>query len=456
MRSSWENWARTESASPARRATPRDEAELAELVASAAADGLRVRAVGAGHSFTGAAVTDGLMLSLDEMQQVRGVTPGPDGTTRVTVDAGIRLHRLNAALDVLGLAMPNLGDIAEQSVAGAISTGTHGTGARLGGMATLVSGVRVVGTDGSVTDADADHETELFEASRLGLGQTGVLSQVTLDVVPAFQLCAHEAPAALADQLADLDAGGAQVDAHDHLEFFWFPGTTTALVKRNDRLETPQPDRSRTLRARASRWVERELLENAALGTLNRIAAAVPSSTGTVNSIITRAMSASTTVAPSHRVFVSPRRVHFREMEYAMPRAAVADVLREIDAWLRRTGEPVPFPVEVRFTAPDDVWLSTAYGRDTAYVAVHQYARMPHERYFRAVEEIFTAVDDARPHWGKMHTRDAADLARVYPRFDDFRAVRARRDPDGVFANPYTDRVFGPRYVVSTGSTDGG
>lgn len=445
MSSRWQNWARTASASPARRAAPRDEAELAHEVADAARAGLRVRAVGAGHSFTAAAVTDGLMLSLDGMQRVHDVSPGLGGITRVTVDAGMRLHRLNAALDLLGLAMPNLGDIAEQSVAGAISTGTHGTGARLGGMATVVSGVRVVGPDGQVTHADAQTETDLFEASRLGLGQTGVLSQVTLDVVPAFLLSAAEAPEPLAGRLADLDAGGAEVDAHDHLEFFWFPGTTTALVKRNDRLAVPTPDPSGSLRARSQRWVERELLENYALGALNRAASLAPSTTDRINALITRAMSASTTVAPSYRTFVSPRRVRFREMEYAVPRAAVADVLRELDAWLRRTGEPVPFPVEVRFAAADEVWLSTAHGRDTAYVAVHQYARMPHARYFEAAEAIFTAVEGARPHWGKMHTRTATDLADVYPRFEDFRAVRATRDPDGVFANPYTDRVLGPR-----------
>lgn len=445
MSTTWTNWARTETANPACRSTPRDEAELAEAIAHAAAEGLHVRAVGAGHSFTGAAVTNGLLLSLDNLQQVRGVEPGPDGTTRVTVDAGIRLHRLNAALDLLGLAMPNLGDIAEQSVAGAISTGTHGTGARLGGMSTLVSGLRIVGVDGEVRDINAGNDPELFQASRLGLGQTGVISQVTLDVVPAFLLRAHEAPEPLAEQLADLDAGGLRVDSHDHLEFFWFPGTTTALVKRNDRLAEPMADPSRTWQARAKRWYERELLENAVLGSLNRIAATAPSATSRINTIITGAMSASTTVAPSHQTFVSPRRVHFREMEYAMPRAAVADVLREIDAWLRKTGEPVPFPVEVRFAAPDDVWLSTAYGRDTAYVAVHQYARMSHERLFGAVEEIFNAVEGARPHWGKMHTRDAGHFAELYPRFDDFRAVRAQRDPEGVFSNPYTDRVFGPR-----------
>ncbi|ROS78793.1 D-arabinono-1,4-lactone oxidase [Cellulomonas sp. PhB143] len=442
----WTNWARTESARPARRAAPRDEAELSAQVAAAAAAGLHVRAVGAGHSFTGAAVTDGLMLSLDAMARVHDVRPGPGGTTHVTVDAGMRLSRLNEALGTLGLAMPNLGDVVYQSVAGAISTGTHGTGARLRGLAAQVRGVRVVGPDGTVSAASATQDADLFEASRLGLGQTGVLSTVTLEVVPAFLLRAHEAPLPLEEVLTDLDGPGDLVAGNDHFELYWFPGTTTALTKRNNRLgpDEPHVDPSGTALARARSWFEEDFLENTVLGAIDRLAAAVPRATPSLNRFISGALSERTYVAPSHRVFASPRRVRFREMEYAVPRAELVGVLREVDAWLRRSGEPVPFPIEVRFAASDDVWLSTAYGRETAYVAVHQYERLPHERWFAAVEEIVTAVG-GRPHWGKLNGLDAARAADLYPRFEDFRRVRSARDPGGVFANPYTDRVFGSR-----------
>ncbi|GII97678.1 L-gulonolactone oxidase [Sediminihabitans luteus] len=442
----WTNWARTETARPARRATPRDEAELATAVREAAGAGLRVRAVGAGHSFTGAAVTDGLMLSLDAMRRVHAVVPQADGTTLVTVDAGTRLHDLNATLDRLGLAMRNLGDIAYQSVAGAISTGTHGTGARLGGLATQVRGVRVVGPDGTVREADATHEPELFEASRLGLGQTGVLSTVTLEVVPAYLLHAREVPLPLDEALARLDGPDGLVESNDHFEFYWFPGTTTALTKQNNRLgpDDDATDRSGTPAARVRRWLERDLVENGVLGAFERTASLVPRATPRLNRVLAAAISARDFVAPSHRVFVSPRRVRFREMEYAVPRHTLVDVLREVDAWLRSTGEPVPFPVEVRFAAADDVWLSTAHGRETAYVAVHQYARMDHTRYFAAVEAIMASVG-GRPHWGKMNTLDAERLGALYPRFEDFRQVRKEHDPEGVFANPYTDRVIGPR-----------
>lgn len=450
----WTNWARTAQALPRRRASPRDETELAEHVARAAADGLRVRAVGAGHSFTPAAVTDGLLLDLDRLAVVERIERAGDAV-HVTVGAGIRLHRLNEALAAAGLAMPNLGDIDRQSVAGAISTGTHGTGARLPGLAAQVRGVRVVGADGTVRDASPAEDPKLFEASRLGLGTTGVLSAVTLEVVPAFLLRAQEEPWPLDRVLEGLAAADDDTDGlvggNDHFEFYWFPHTRRALTKRNNRLapdeEAAELERLRTSGpgavARARTWLDEELLSNGAFELVNRLAAAVPSATPQLNAVAARGLASRTYVAPSHQVFVTARRVRFREMEYAVPREHLVDVLAEVDRWLDRSGERVPFPVEVRFAAPDDVWLSTAHERPTAYVAVHQYARLPHERYFDAVERVVTEVG-GRPHWGKLHGLDAERLSELYPRFDDFLAVRDAADPDGVFSNAYTDRVLGP------------
>jgi len=450
----WTNWARTATATPRRRATPRDEAELAALVTRAASDGLRVRAVGAGHSFTPAAVTDGLLLDLDRLGVVERISRDGDAV-HVTVGAGIRLHRLNEALAAAGLAMRNLGDIDRQSIAGAISTGTHGTGGRLGGLATQVRGVRVVGADGTVREATPTQDPGLFEASRLGLGSTGVLSAVTLEVVPAFLLRAQEEPWPLDRVLdglaaADDDPDGL-VGGNDHFEFYWFPHTRRALTKRNNRLapddEAAELERLRTSGpgpvARARTWVDEELLSNGAFELVNRVATAVPRATPRLNAVAARALAPRTYVAPSYQVFVTSRRVRFREMEYAVPRERLVDVLTAVDAWLEASGEHVPFPVEVRFAAPDDVWLSTAHGRPTAYVAVHQYARLSHARYFDAVERIVAEVG-GRPHWGKLHGLDAARFRELYPRFDDFLAVRDAADPDGVFANAYTDAVLGP------------
>ncbi|WP_446719744.1 D-arabinono-1,4-lactone oxidase [Isoptericola sp. F-RaC21] len=446
-------WGGTHSWQPARRVAPRDEGELGAVVAGAATDGLRVRAMGAGHSFTAAAVTDGVHLSLDHLSGIEAVAPQPDGTSLVTVRAGTRLHDLNRLLAALGLAMRNLGDIDRQSVAGAISTGTHGTGARLGGLATQVRGVRLVGADGAVRSAsdaaaDGSPERELFELARLGLGTAGVLSAVTLEVVPAFWLRAQEEPWPLDRVLEGLDE---YVDGNDHAEFYWFPGTRRALTKRNNRATADEVEEwaaaragtrgaLRTAGARARTLLDEEVLSNGAFEVVNRVAFAAPGLVPRLNAVSARALGAKTYLAPSADVFVTRRRVRFVEMEYALPRAALRGVLDELDAWLRASGEPVPFPVEVRFAAADDVWLSTAHGRETAYVAVHQYAPMPYQRYFSAAEQIFAAAG-GRPHWGKMHTRTAEHLADHYPLADVAR-VRAAVDPDGVFRNDYTDTVL--------------
>lgn len=432
----WRNWSRTATAQPAHRLAPRDEDDVATAVRLARDKGLAVRAVGGGHSFTPAAATDGILLNLDRLDQVEHVEPLPDGGALVTVGAGIRLHALNAELAARGYAMENLGDIDRQSLAGAVSTGTHGTGARFGGLATQVEGVRLVGADGQVRQATAQSERELFEAARLSLGAVGVLTALTLRVVPAYALLAREEPFPLDEVLESIDEWFA---TEDHVDVYWFPFTRRAMVKRNTRLPL-DADGPRLSPAR--RWLDDELLSNTVFEGVNRLAATAPRFVPALNAVSARGLAARTYLAPSAEVFVTSRRVVFREMEYAVPRTALRGVLEEIDAWLRREREPVPFPLEVRCAAADEVWLSTAHGRDTAYVAVHQYHRMRHARYFEAAEAIFRAAG-GRPHWGKMHSLDAATLAELYPRLADFQAVRAAADPEGIFENMYTRRVLG-------------
>ncbi|WP_277211356.1 D-arabinono-1,4-lactone oxidase [Isoptericola croceus] len=448
-------WGRTYSAVPAQRATPRDESELRTLVARAAEAGLAVRAVGAGHSFTDVAVTDGLLLSLDHLRGLESLQRLPSGEALVTVGAGTRLFELNRILDAHGLAMRNLGDVDRQSVAGAISTGTHGTGARLGGLATQVRGVRLVLPDGAVrtvTDDDpaGSPERVLFEVARLGLGTVGVLAAVTLEVVPAYLLRSTEAVRPWREVVDGYDE---LVARHERVDAYWFPGTDRMLTWCNDPLDRSEAaDHARQLEgiggtarrigAAGRTFLDEEVLANGALGVAMRLASAAPRWVPRINRVSAATLGDRTHVAPSDRVLVTRRRVRFAEMEYAVPREALREVLTDLAAWLRTSGEPVPFPVEVRCAAADDVWLSTARGRATAYVAVHQYHRMPRERYFAAAEEIFVAAG-GRPHWGKLHTRTAADLAEHYP-LDDVASVRAVVDPGRAFRNPYTDRVLGP------------
>jgi len=242
------------------------------------------------------------------------------------------------------------------------------------------------------------------------------------------------------DEVLDrLDGPAGLVDGNDHFEFYWFPHTRNTLTKRNNR--TLPGDRNEPLNP-VRRWVDDELLSNRVFELTNRIVTRTPRLTPRINTFASHALGARRFTAPSYEVFASPRRVVFREMEYAVPRAALPQVLHEIESWLARSGEHVSFPVEVRFAAADDVWLSTAYRRETAYVAVHQYLRIPYNAYFAAVEAIMAGVD-GRPHWGKLHNLDADRLSQLYPRFEDFRAVRVRVDPHGTFANAYTDRVLG-------------
>ena len=424
MTVSWTNWAGTVRAdvTPAR---PSSIAELQEVVAGA--DGRRVKAIGSGHSFTGIGVTDGVQIVPDKL---RGIVRADVESGLVTVLAGTPLRELNETLWRLGLGMQNLGDIDVQTVAGAISTGTHGTGARFGGLATQVRGLQLVLADGTLFDAAPDQ-------AAVGLGALGVVATVTLQCESAFPLAAAEAPARLDDVLADLDT---LITTNDHFEFYWFPHTRRVLTKRNNRV---LPGTRLRPIGRLRGYVDDELLSNTVFDVLNKATTRRPSVIPRVNAVAARALTARDYIDRSYRVFASPRRVVFREMEYAVPRAAVPTLLTEIDRWLTSSGERIGFPVEVRFAAADGCWLSTGYGRDTGYVAVHQYHRRDHDAYFRAVEAIARDLD-GRPHWGKIHYRDAESLAQTYPRFADFTALRDRLDPARVFGNDYLARVLGP------------
>ena len=427
----WQNWGRSVRAHPRRVVHPASTAEVVEAVRSARAEGLTVKAYGAGHSFTPIAATEGVLLRLDRMD---AVLSHDAATSRVRVQGGISLHALNPRLQQLGLALPNLGDVDPQSVAGAVSTGTHGTGHRLQGISAAVVGVQLVTADGDVVEVDEQHPW--FGASRVTLGALGIVTELTLQCVPAFLLHAREEPMALPEVLERLPE---LVEDNDHFEFYWFPHTEKALVKRNNRV----PDGTeRAPVGRVRHLVDDELLSNGLFEVANRVGRRVPSLVPRINRVSGSALSAREYVDHSHAVFVSPRRVRFRESEFAMPRAALPDVIAGLQRWFAAGHETVSFPIEVRFTAADDVWMSTGHERDSCYVAVHQYHRLDPTAYFAAAQELFVA-HEGRPHWGKMHTLDATYLRERYARFDDFVAVRDELDPQRVFTNPYLDRVLG-------------
>jgi L-gulono-1,4-lactone dehydrogenase len=332
--------------------------------------------------------------------------------------------------------MTNLGDVDVQTISGAISTGTHGTGAKLGGIATQVRALELVLADGSVLHCDAQQNADVFAAARVGLGALGVITMVTLQCEPAFALAAAEAPAGLDEIVEDLDE---HVLGNDHFEFFWFPHTRRVLSKRNNRV---LPGTALRPVGRLRHWLEDDFLSNRVFEGVNQLTTRRPSLIPRANDLAARLLGARDYIDRSYRVFASVPAVRFREMEYAVPRTAVPHVLGEIEAYLARSGEQVGLPVEVRFAAADDIWMSTAYGRNTGYLAVRQYHRREHDAYFRAVEAIARDVG-GRPHWGTIHYRDAASLRDAYPRFDDFVAMRDKLDPQRTFGNAYLERVLG-------------
>jgi FAD-linked oxidoreductase len=429
----WRNWAGNESAQPRRVATPRSADEVAEEVRRAGEDGLTVRMVGTGHSFTPAAATSGVMLRPGGLTGLRSVDTAAG---LVTVGAGCPLRVLNAELLARGLSLANMGDIQVQTVAGAIQTGTHGTGRDIGGMASQVAGLELVLADGTIATCSAGSPAGgLFDAARVGLGALGVLTAVTFRVVPAFLLEAREEPMRWSEVIARLDE---LTSANEHFEFYWFPHTEGCLTKRNNRSAGP----ARPL-GRLRYLLDDEVLSNTVFGVTCRLGHAVPATIKTVNGVASRALGSRRYVDAAYKVFTSPRRVRFKEQEYAIPRESLADVLAEIRALFARRDWRISFPIEVRVTPGDDPWLSTANGRNSAYIAIHVFHASAHLDYFREVEAVMTAVG-GRPHWGKMHTRSADQLRAAYPEFGAFVALRDKLDPERRFGNAYLDQVLGP------------
>lgn len=430
---SWQNWARTERVRPTTVEYPSTIEAVRRSVRSAAARGRPIKAVGTGHSFTGIAVAPGTLL---EMTELSGLVSVDRDRQRARLLAGTRLHRIPALLAPYGLAMANLGDIDRQSISGAISTGTHGTGSRFGGIATQVVAATLVTAGGELLTVSEDENADLLPAVALGLGALGILVDVTIQCVPAFVLEAVERPEPLDSVVDDVVS---RADAVDHFEFYWFPHTDTALTKTNTRLPAGSP--TKPLSA-ASRLVDDVLVGNVVHQSVCSAGRAAPGLVPGINRLSAKVWGDRTFSDASHRVFATSRGVRFREMEYAVPLDRLASAFRGVQRVIDEHGWRIEFPIEVRTAAADELWLSTASGRPSGYLAVHRYWKTDHTEYFAAVEEVMLA-HEGRPHWGKLHTLDASALRARYPRFDDFTALRDRLDPDRAFRNPYLDRVLG-------------
>ncbi len=424
----WGNWAREQYCAPSAIVRPTSEAKLVDVVTRAAQRGDRARAVGTGHSFTDCPCTDGVMIDMTGLQRVVSADPA---SGLVTIEGGAKLHTLGPQLAERGLGLENQGDIDAQSITGATATATHGTGARFPNLSARIVSMRLVTAAGEILTLSEGDE---YLAARVSLGALGVISQVTVQTVPLYTLHRRDERRSLTETLDRLDEF---VDGNDHFEFFVFPYGESALTRATSRsIEAPTP---------TPRWKRRlsEDLENVGLSLICRTGRRFPSAAPSLNRLMTSLISEATVEDRAYKVYATERKVRFTEMEYAFPREHAREAIRRVIDVVHRRKLPIMFPLEVRFAAADDAFLSTAQGRDTCYIAVHQYTGMEFETYFRAVEEIMDEYA-GRPHWGKRHYQTAATLRERYPDFDRFTAVRDRLDPNRVFLNDYTRRVLGP------------
>jgi L-gulono-1,4-lactone dehydrogenase len=429
----WTNWAHTVACLPTRVAIPNDPAEVVAVLTAARRQGLSVKPVGSGHSFTPVAATDGVQVRLDRLTGLirTDFDPG-SGSGTATVAAGTTIRTLNAELARLGLGLANMGDIDVQTVAGAVATGTHGSGRDSASLSALVTAIEIALPDGSLVRCSAAEEPDLFQAGRLGLGALGIVTSLTFQVEQAFLLHAVEEPAHLDEILERFD----EYAAEEHLDLYWIPFTGSAQVKRFRRTHDPQRPLSRM-----SRWWA-DLGENDGIEFVQRFTRAAPRYTTVANRVTARLISRRDYIDTAPSVLTRIRRIKWCEMEYAVPRRVAVPAIREFRRLTTQGPWRIAFPVEIRLAPADDVWLSPAFGRDTVHISCHAYPRTDYAGWFAAAEELFGSYG-GRPHWGKLHTRDAGYLEQVHPRMAEFRKIRNRVDPDRLMGNDYLRLVLG-------------
>jgi FAD-linked oxidoreductase len=429
----WTNWAQTVACRPTRVAVPRDPAEVVAVLTAARRDGLSVKAVGSGHSFTPVAATDGVQVRLDQLTGLVRTDFNPDsGSGTATVAAGTTIRTLNTELARLGLGLANMGDIDVQTVAGAVGTGTHGSGRDCASLSALVTAMEIALPDGALVRCSAAEEPDLFQAGRLGLGALGIVTSLTFQVERAFLLHAVEERGHLDEILDRFDEYAAQ----EHLDLHWFPFTNSAQVKRYRRTGDPRRPLSRM-----SRWWA-DVGENNGIEIVQRITRAAPRYTAAANRVTARLISRRDYIDAAPSVFTRVRRIRWHEMEYAIPRRVAVPAIREFRRLTTKGPWRIAFPVQIRLAPADDVWLSPAYGRDTVHISCHAYPRTVYSGWFAAAEELFGSYG-GRPHWGKLHTREVGYLEQVHPRMAEFRKIRDRVDPYRLMGNDYLRHVLG-------------
>lgn len=426
----FQNWGGTLRFRPAHIAYPKNPEEVGALVRQAAAEGKKVRVVGSGHSWTRLVETPDILVSLDEMQ---GLIAADRDKCQATVWAGTKLYRLGDILRENGMALENMGDVDRQSIAGVMGTGTHGTGVQFGVISTQIIEIWLVDGTGQelhLTPADGPR----FRAAQVALGALGIITRVKVQCVPAYNLKAVKVRGGLEETLARVDEHRA---AHRNYEFFWFPYSDLVLNKFLN--ATPEQPKER----KVMKYLTDVVWENGSFKLLSESVRLAPGLSKSVSKLAASGMAAGTEVLPSHKIYPTARLVRFYEMEYGVPAQEGPAVVRRIRDVVRRQKINVHFPIEYRYTRADDILISPAHGRETCFISVHMYKGMDWRPYFNALEPIFIE-HGGRPHWGKMHTQQAAFFATRYPHWAEFLAQRAQLDPTGVFQTAYMNEIFGP------------
>ncbi len=430
----WSNWSGWVKAWPKALAAPSTEEEVAEAVKNGLAP---IRVAGRGHSFTPLVETGGTIMT---MWALRGVVDHDEEKQVARIKAGTTIRDLGPELFERGLALINQGDIDRQALAGAVGTGTHGTGGTLGSVSAAVEGFRLATANGEILTCNRAENTDVFDAGRVSLGTLGVMTEITMKCRPVYAL--EETGGRMPiDEV--LSRAPELRDSERHFEFFWFPFADQALVK--FLRETDKEARPRRRRPDGEIAASDKTMMRAC-----EVSRYLPFLRGPLQRFLTSASGSRYSgggeeggkVRWSHDAFPSDRNVRFNEMEYAVPAERGPDCIREVGEYMRKCGINFLFPLEFRYVAADDAWLSPFYNRDSVTISVHQYHKQPYEELFAGVEAIFRRYE-GRPHWGKLHTLHAADFESLYPKWEEFRKVRRRLDPEGKFLNSYLRRIFG-------------
>ena len=419
----WRNWSGLQRADPATQAAPAGMEELRSLIAKTAGT---IRPVGSGHSFTPLMTTDDVMVNMGRFQ---GISSHDDGARTATLGAGTSLIIAGSQLEGINQAFPTMPDFAGQTLAGALATATHGSGAQLQCMSGYVEGLSLLTASGEHLSCDADNNPELFQAARVNLGALGVVTDVRLRNDPSYRL---EKTLEWHPIETILDQADEQADQHRSFEFFYIPFSGWGFTTVQDKTEAAPTDSEKTD-------------QNEGLHTLRQLRdwlSWAPWLRGFGMDMYFRTLPSEYSVASSWQSYSHSRQVRFNEMEYHLPRETGLQAFREIRERVERDFPEVFFPMEIRYVKADDIWLSPFQHQDCISIAVHRHHAEDHRPLFEAVEPIFRR-HGGRPHWGKLHSLKAGELKALYPNWKDFLAVREELDPAGRFLNPYLRNLFG-------------